>query len=118
MKDVAWAWDAADQGQRNKLARCLFEEVWLKDKQVVAVKPRSEFEPFFRLNYGEFVKENIELATRGGFEPPISGLTGRYVRPLHHRAASLARRWPYEGHRVDCSYQPATCQGSVLMVYD
>ena len=37
--------------QRNKLARCLFEEVWLEDKTVVAVKPKPEPDPFFRLNY-------------------------------------------------------------------
>ena len=88
LKDVASAWEAATQEQRNKLARCLFEEVWLKDKLVVAVKPREEFEPFFKLNYEEFVKENIELATPTGFEPAIFALTGRYVRPLHHGAAS------------------------------
>ena len=34
--NVAEAWEAADQEHRNKLARCLFEEVWVKDKQVVA----------------------------------------------------------------------------------
>ena len=27
-----------------------------------------------------------ELATRMGFEPTISGVTGQYVKPLHHRA--------------------------------
>jgi hypothetical protein len=44
------AWDSAIEEQRNKLARCLFDEIWPKDKAVVAVKPRVEFEPFFRLN--------------------------------------------------------------------
>ena len=28
------------------------------------------------LNYEEFAKRNVELATRTGFEPVISGLTG------------------------------------------
>jgi hypothetical protein len=49
------AWDSATERQRNRLARCLFDEIWLKDKAVVAVKPRAEFEPFFRLNYEELV---------------------------------------------------------------
>jgi hypothetical protein len=27
------------------------------------------------------------MATPSGFEPPISSVTGRHVRPLHHGAA-------------------------------
>ena len=44
---------------------------------MVAVKPRGEFEPFFRLNLeaDRHVKKNIELATPTGFEPAISALT-------------------------------------------
>ncbi len=68
------------------MARSLFEEVWLKDKQVVGVKPRLELEPFFRLNYEEYVKQNVELATPTGSEPAISTVTGWHVRPLHHGA--------------------------------
>ena len=51
LTDVANAWDEADQEQRNKLARCLFQEVWIRDKEVVAVKPQPELKPFFDLNY-------------------------------------------------------------------
>ncbi len=51
------------------------------------MKPRGEFEPFFRLNLDEGVNENIELATPTGFEPAISALTGLHVKPLHHGAA-------------------------------
>ena len=53
------------------------------------MKPRGEFEPFFRLNLDEDegVNENIELATPTGFEPAISALTGLHVKPLHHGAA-------------------------------
>ncbi|MCH8869974.1 MAG: hypothetical protein IIC85_09700, partial [Chloroflexi bacterium] len=77
LQDLALAWEAADYEQRNKLARCLFEEIWVRDKKVVAVKPRGEFEPFFRLNLEEdgCVNENIELATPTGVEPAISALT-------------------------------------------
>lgn len=60
LADVPAAWIAATPEQRNKLARCLFDQVWLKDKQVIAVKPVSELEPFFRLNYEDFCKQNIE----------------------------------------------------------
>ena len=69
LQDVALAWEAGDYEQRNRLARCLFEEIWVQDKKVVAVKPREEFEPFFRLNLdaNEGAEENIELATPTGF---------------------------------------------------
>ena len=35
----------------HKLDRCLFQEVWIKDKEVVAVKPQAELKPFFDLNH-------------------------------------------------------------------
>jgi hypothetical protein len=60
LADVPAAWAEATPEQRNKLARCLFDQVWLKDKEVVAVKPLQELEPFFRLNYEEFRAKNIE----------------------------------------------------------
>ncbi|MFC1978312.1 hypothetical protein ACFLWS_08685 [Chloroflexota bacterium] len=42
----------ANQEQRNKLANVLFEGIKLDSGgKVVAVKPRMEFEPFFRLSY-------------------------------------------------------------------
>ena len=63
LADVPTAWDAATQEQRNKLARCLFDQVWLQDKTVVTVKPRPELELFFRLNYEDFSQQNIEDGT-------------------------------------------------------
>ncbi len=52
LADVAGAWAGANQEQRNKLARVLFEEVRLDSGgKVVAVKPRPELEPFFKLSY-------------------------------------------------------------------
>jgi len=50
----------ATQEQRNKLARTLFEQVLVKDKIAVAVKPRPELEPFFKLNYEVYLKKYIE----------------------------------------------------------
>ena len=47
---VASAWDAATPEQRNKVARTLFDEVIVEDTKVVAVRPRDELEPFFKLN--------------------------------------------------------------------
>ena len=50
LRSVADAWREADQPQRNRLARTVFEEVWIKDLEVIAVKPREGFEPFFSLD--------------------------------------------------------------------
>ena len=71
LADVPAGWDAGTQEQRNKLARALVDEVWVKDNTVVGVKPRPELEPFFRLNYEEFVKENIERS--GSSSQRLSG---------------------------------------------
>ena len=51
MANVIDAWDEATQEQRNKLAKALFEEILVEDNKVVAVKPRHELEPFFKLSY-------------------------------------------------------------------
>ncbi|MFX0202545.1 MAG: recombinase family protein [Candidatus Hodarchaeota archaeon] len=68
LTNITIAWDKASNEQRNKLARCLFQEVWVKDKEVVAVKPQPEFEPFFKLNWQEFSK----VMKSGGRIPPGS----------------------------------------------
>ena len=50
--NVANTWRGANQEQRNKLARVLFEEIRLgSGGKVVAVEPRPELEPFFKLSY-------------------------------------------------------------------
>ena len=52
LSNVADAWRQASQEQRSKLARTLFDEVKLDSGgKVVGVKPRPEFEPFFKLSY-------------------------------------------------------------------
>lgn len=52
LANVASAWREANQENRNKLGRVLFEEIKLDSGgKVVAVKPRPELEPFFKLSY-------------------------------------------------------------------
>ena len=58
LANVADAWNAASQEQRNKLAHCLFQEVWIKDKEVVGVRPQTELRPFFDLNH-EAIKNKL-----------------------------------------------------------
>ena len=50
LANVADAWKEATQEQQNKLARTLFEQIWIEDNKVVSVKPRPELEPFFNIN--------------------------------------------------------------------
>lgn len=69
LANVVDAWDEATQEPKNKLARCLFQEIWLKDKQVVAVKPQPELEPFFKLNYDEFVNKILKMRPRRDLNP-------------------------------------------------
>ena len=47
--DAGAAWDDADSGQRNRLARALFETVLVRDRHLVAVRPRPEFQPYLAL---------------------------------------------------------------------
>ena len=69
LSNVAKAWGQADQEQRNKLTRTLFQEVWIKDRQVIALRPQPEFEPFFQLNYEEFVNKSLKKRPRGDSNP-------------------------------------------------
>lgn len=69
LKDVAAAWERATQEQKNKLAGCLFEVVWIKDKEVTAVTPRPEFKPFFDLRYEGLSRYVLQWRPRGDSNP-------------------------------------------------
>jgi hypothetical protein len=47
--DASGAWDDADDDQRSRLARALFEALLVRDGHVVAVRPRQQFQPYFVL---------------------------------------------------------------------
>ena len=69
LANIAQAWEEATGELRNNLARSLFQEIWIKDKQVVAVKPQPELEPFFQLNYEEYVSKVLKKRPRGDSNP-------------------------------------------------
>jgi site-specific DNA recombinase len=69
LKDIASAWEQADREQRNKLAGCLFEVVWIKDKNITAVTPRPEFKPFFDLRYEGLSHFVLQMRPRGDSNP-------------------------------------------------
>lgn len=50
LADVSIAWEIAVPEQRNRLAKRLFEAVWVKDDRVVAVRPLPELRPFFQIS--------------------------------------------------------------------
>ena len=46
----------------------VFQEIWIKDKKVLAVTPKPEFKPFFELNF-ECQSKNIGWRPRGDSNP-------------------------------------------------
>ena len=48
--DVSEAWAHASADQRNRLARQLFDAVWVQNEHVVAVRPHEELRPFFQIS--------------------------------------------------------------------
>ncbi len=50
LRDLAGAWAQADQRQRNRIARRLFQQIWVENKKVVAVKSQPQSKPFFELD--------------------------------------------------------------------
>jgi hypothetical protein len=50
LRDLPKAWMSATSDQRNALARIIFQEVEITDRQVSAVIPMPDFAPFFNLS--------------------------------------------------------------------
>jgi len=78
LSSVARLWSEANQVERNRIARVLFEEVVINDNRVVAVKPRPELAGFFALDcqHRDEVCKGAEVT---GLEPAVSALTGQRV---------------------------------------
>ena len=64
LRDVASAWQQASQAHRNKLARSLFESVWIENQKVLGVTPRPELKPFFDLQYSELSNDVLQWRPR------------------------------------------------------
>jgi DNA invertase Pin-like site-specific DNA recombinase len=62
LNDLGLAWSAASPEQKNRLARTLFTTVWIREGRALAVEPRPDIEPFFRLSY----EPSEELSTLVG----------------------------------------------------
>ena len=50
LTNVSGAWEQATPDQRNRLARQLFDSIWVKNERVVKVRPRPELRPFFQIS--------------------------------------------------------------------
>ena len=81
LRDFSLAWWEADQERRNKLARLLFDGVWIKDQAVFGVTPRPELKPFFDLAYSELSKDVLQWRPRPG--------SRSYVQYLHLRKSDF-----------------------------
>ena len=53
LSSVALAWREATTEQRNRLAKAIYEDVYVEGEQVVSVRPREEMRPFFMLGCHE-----------------------------------------------------------------
>lgn len=93
LRSIPEAWREARPEQRNALGRQIFEEVWIEDRRVVAVKPREEFEPLFRVSFEEWLAE-FTMATPMGFRfaPDSSSGEGVAVFPVS-APAELLIQW-------------------------
>jgi hypothetical protein len=74
LTDMALAWEAADQEQKNRLASELFEKVWLKDGIIQGVTPRPDMVPFFDLVYSEAVNNRLQVRPRRGSDSQVPQL--------------------------------------------
>ena len=64
LQDVPSAWRQADEAQRNKLARTLFDAVWINDQAVLGITPRPELKPFFELNSSNLSNDVLQWRPR------------------------------------------------------
>jgi hypothetical protein len=78
LKDISEVWKQADEQQRNRLAKQLFDIVWIKDKKVLAVTPRPEFKPFFDLQYEGLSQGVLHIRPRGASKPLVILLLETY----------------------------------------
>ena len=64
LEDVSEGWREADQQRKNKLARTMFDSVWIDNQGVLGVTPRPELKPFFDLTYSELSKDVLQWRPR------------------------------------------------------
>ncbi len=69
LRNIVLGWKVTSQKQKNYLASCLFETVWIKDKKVLAVTPRPESKPFFDLQYTGKSNYTLQVRPRGDSNP-------------------------------------------------
>ena len=85
LEDIALAWEEATQEQRNRLASQIFEVAWIENKELVAVTPRSEFKPFFDLQYQGMPEAVVHIGRRGGAKPLYHKSSPSLIKGRGHR---------------------------------
>jgi hypothetical protein len=98
LTDLPAAWRAANDAQRNALARMLYVQVLIKDDRVAAVEPQPSFAPFFswdcqvrRLSGGSDGDRSV------GCILPVGSLVIAVRPPLH--VAGRSKRATYRSPR-------------------
>ncbi len=74
LQDMALAWRDADSEQKRRMARLLFQAIYVLDRRIVAVRPTVAFWPLFRLMSEHANWQNAVYAGLG--QTHISALPG------------------------------------------
>jgi DNA invertase Pin-like site-specific DNA recombinase len=100
LEDFAHFWDAEPEpAERRKLVLSLFEQVWQKDGQIVAVKPHHAFASYFTAASEALATrpkadadDEATKAGATGLEPATSAVTGQRSNLLSYAPAICATR--------------------------
>jgi Recombinase/Recombinase zinc beta ribbon domain len=112
LEDLARFWDAEpNPAERRKLLLSLFEQIWQKDGQIVAVKPNHAFASYFTAaSEGRPTHPKADASSEAtkagatGLEPATSAVTGQRSNLLSY--APAVRGAPSSAFRA-----PSVCQG-------
>jgi site-specific DNA recombinase len=91
LSDLPAAWRAADDTQRNALARMLFVQIRIKGDWVAAVEPQPSFAPFF---HWDCQVRRLSGGSDGGRFSVFYHHTGTMPHPLPRPASCMLMRSP------------------------
>ncbi|MBA3822784.1 MAG: recombinase family protein [Ktedonobacterales bacterium] len=74
LKDLSLAWRAAQPDQKQQMVELLFQDIYVQDRRIVAVRPTQNFSPLFSLitsapaqwQFANYVDETLKVYFLGG----------------------------------------------------
>jgi DNA invertase Pin-like site-specific DNA recombinase len=123
LADFARFWDLEDQpAERRKLLLSLFEQVWAKEGQIVAIQPHEAFQPYFQATQQALEHRQESIGAEDGSD-------GTRTRDLRRdRPETVCWSWCFQGGMVaqngvmtgftgQCGTRSGTRSGAVLKWY-